>query len=93
MSTKTTIMTTPPEAAGAEPAPPVRLNGRVHYVYRDRGFGFIRCLEGPDRDVDFFFHMSDVLDGFNALVEGQVVTFEPHERPKGKRASGVRRKD
>lgn len=69
------------------------LNGRVQRLYRDRGFGFIRCLEGPDRDVDFYFHKSGVLDGFSTLTEGMVVTFEPRDAVKGKRAEAVQRKD
>lgn len=51
------------------------------------GYGFIK-VEG--RDKDLFFHASEVAnDGFNSLREGQTVTFEEGESPKGPNAVGV----
>lgn len=56
----------------------------------DRGFGFI-AREGKDKDL--FFH-SNELQGveFNELREGDKVTFEVTESPKGLNATKVSRK-
>ena len=53
----------------------------------DRGFGFIDVGGGDD----LFFHMSS-LDGiaFEQLREGQVVTYDVGQGPKGPRAENVR---
>jgi CspA family cold shock protein len=53
----------------------------------DKGFGFIEMGGGKD----MFFHMSS-LDGvrFEDLREGQKVSFEVGEGPKGPRAENVR---
>jgi len=56
----------------------------------DRGFGFI-AREGEEKDL--FFH-SNELEGveFNELQEGDQVTFEVVEGPKGLNAVKVSRK-
>lgn len=52
----------------------------------DKGFGFIATDEG-----DVFFHMSALQDvQFDELNEGQSVTFEIGQGPKGPRAENVR---
>jgi len=53
----------------------------------DRGFGFIDTGGGED----LFFHMSN-LEGvtFESLREGQKVTYEVGQGPKGPRAESVR---
>ena len=53
----------------------------------DKGFGFIDTGTG----TDIFFHMSN-LDGvsFDDLSEGQKVSFDTGEGPKGPRAENVR---
>ncbi len=53
----------------------------------DRGFGFI-SIEGEEKDL--FFH-SNELQGvqFNDLREGDKVTFETAEGPKGLNAVNV----
>lgn len=55
----------------------------------DRGFGFI-AREGEEKDL--FFH-SNELKGveFNELKEGDKVTFEVAEGPKGPNATNVSR--
>ena len=52
----------------------------------DRGFGFIETADG----TDMFFHMSSV-EGttFEQLQEGNRVSFEIGEGPKGPRAEKV----
>ena len=51
----------------------------------DKGFGFI-SREGEEKDV--FFHMNECAD-FNALTEGQTVSFDLEEGPKGLNAVNV----
>ena len=53
----------------------------------DRGFGFIETADG----TDMFFHMSNV-EGtvFEQLQEGNKVSFEIGQGPKGPRAEQVR---
>ena len=55
----------------------------------DRGFGFIAI---EDQEKDLFFH-SNELQGveFNDLREGDKVTFEIAEGPKGLNATNVSR--
>jgi len=65
----------------------------VQHVYRDRGFGFIRCTEGAAEDVgeDFFFHTSGLDEGvtLEALLPGSLVEFDARVVPRGKRAEHV----
>ena len=51
----------------------------------DRGFGFIETADG----TDMFFHMSNV-EGtvFDQLQEGNKVSFEIGEGPKGPKRGG-----
>lgn len=57
----------------------------------DRGFGFI-SYEGAEKDL--FFH-SNELKGveFNDLKEGDKVTFEIAESPKGPNATNVNKEE
>lgn len=54
----------------------------------DKGFGFI-TVEGQDKDL--FFH-SNALVGvsYDELREGQAVTFEQEQSPKGMNAVDVK---
>lgn len=55
----------------------------------EKGFGFIK-QEGQDKDL--FFH-SNSLSGisYNDLKEGDSVTFDIEDSPKGKNAVNVKR--
>ncbi len=54
----------------------------------DKGFGFIKPDDGGK---DVFFHAQNVVDGlFDELTEGQKVTFEIEQGPKGPAAKDVR---
>jgi len=53
----------------------------------DRGFGFI-SIEGKDKDL--FFHSKDLVGvAFDDLREGDKVSFEIAEGPKGPNAAKV----
>jgi CspA family cold shock protein len=53
----------------------------------DRGFGFIATGDGKP---DMFFHMSACTGcNFDSLTEGQKVTFDVGQGPKGPRAENV----
>jgi len=56
----------------------------------DRGFGFI-SRDGVEKDL--FFHSNELQNvQFNELQEGDQVTFEVAEGPKGPNATKVNRK-
>ena len=53
----------------------------------DRGFGFI-SREGEEKDL--FFHSNELVDvEYNDLKEGDKVTFEVADGPKGPNATKV----
>jgi len=53
----------------------------------DRGFGFI-SRDGEEKDI--FFHSNELKNvEFNDLKEGDKVTFEVEEGPKGLNATNV----
>ncbi|OGE83997.1 MAG: cold-shock protein [Candidatus Doudnabacteria bacterium RIFCSPHIGHO2_01_FULL_49_9] len=55
----------------------------------DKGFGFITA-EGMDKDL--FFHSKSLVDvTFDELNEGDNVSFEVEDSPKGKNAVNVKR--
>jgi len=61
-------------------------NGTIKRL-TDKGFGFIAANDG----TEYFFHQSACRDTrFDELREGQAVTFEPGQGPKGPRAENVR---
>ena len=60
--------------------------GTVKWFSDQKGFGFIE-QEGGD---DLFVHFSEIQgDGFKTLAEGQKVSFESQEGPKGPQATNV----
>lgn len=62
------------------------MNGTVKWFNSDKGFGFITGEDG--RDV--FAHYSQInSDGFRTLEEGQSVTFEVAQGPKGPQAENI----
>jgi CspA family cold shock protein len=61
--------------------------GTVKWFSDQKGYGFIEQENGSD----LFVHFSEIQsDGFKTLTEGQKVTFEPAEGPKGPQATNVR---
>ena len=63
------------------------MRGTVTKLKADRGYGFIRPDEGGE---EVFFHRSVVADdGYDRLQEGQAVTYETENSPRGPRAANV----
>ncbi|MBM2829950.1 MAG: putative cold-shock DNA-binding domain protein [Gammaproteobacteria bacterium] len=61
--------------------------GTVKWFNESKGFGFIEPEGGGD---DIFVHYSAIkAEGFRTLTEGQSVTFEIEEGPKGFHATEV----
>ncbi len=62
------------------------MNGTVKWFNADKGFGFITGEDG----VDVFAHFSQIqVDGFKTLEEGQAVSFEMAQGPKGPQAENI----
>jgi CspA family cold shock protein len=63
------------------------MTGTVKRLVADKGFGFIAASDGRE----YFFHQSACTGvSFQSLREGQAVTFEPGQGPKGPRGENVR---
>jgi CspA family cold shock protein len=62
--------------------------GTVKWFNESKGFGFITSEDGGD----VFVHFSAIQDeGFKTLAEGQEVTFDVVEGPKGLKAENVKK--
>ena len=61
--------------------------GTVKWFNDAKGFGFITPEDGGE---DLFAHFSAInMNGFKTLKEGQKVSFEVTQGPKGKQASNI----
>jgi len=60
-------------------------NGTIKRLVSDKGFGFVAAADGSE----YFFHQSGCAE-FDSLREGQQVTFQAGQGPKGPRAEQVR---
>jgi cold shock protein len=62
-------------------------NGKVKWFNERKGFGFITAEDGND----VFVHFSAIQDsGFKTLQEGQSVSFDVQNGPKGLSAANVK---
>jgi len=65
------------------------INGKVKWFNPTKGFGFI---ERDDKEKDVFVHVSALKSaGMNGLDEGQALTFEVEEGPKGPNAVNLQK--
>jgi len=61
--------------------------GTVKWFNESKGYGFISPEDGGD---DVFVHFRAIVgDGFKTLIEGQAVSYEVENGPKGLQASQV----
>ncbi|MHB0914328.1 MAG: cold-shock protein [Thermoleophilia bacterium] len=61
--------------------------GTVKWFSDQKGFGFIEQESGDD----LFVHFSEIKgEGFKTLAEGQKVTFDTADGPKGPQATNVK---
>jgi CspA family cold shock protein len=64
------------------------MNGTVKWFNEKKGFGFITAEDG----TEVFVHFSEIKDeGFKTLNEGDDVSFEIEQGPKGPKAVNVLR--
>ncbi|OLC44682.1 MAG: cold-shock protein [Acidobacteria bacterium 13_1_40CM_65_14] len=63
------------------------VNGTIKRIVSGKGFGFIATGDGSE----YFFHQSACNETpFDELREGQAVTFEKGQGPKGPRGENVK---
>ena len=67
----------------------MRLKGKVKWFNSKKGYGFI---EREDKEKDVFIHVSALRDaGMKGLEEGQALTFDIAEGPKGPNAVSLQK--
>ena len=63
------------------------VKGTIKRLVSDKGFGFVAAQDG----TEYFFHQSACTGvRFDELREGQSVSFEKGQGPKGPRAENVK---
>ena len=65
------------------------MNGKVKWFNGQKGYGFI---EREDKEKDVFIHVSALRDaGIKGLEDGQALTFDIEEGPKGPSAVNLQK--
>ena len=68
---------------------PIMATGTVKWFNDAKGFGFVTPEDGSE---DLFAHFSAInMAGFKTLKEGQKVSFDIVQGPKGKQASNIQK--
>lgn len=62
------------------------MEGKVKKLIEDKGYGFIAV---EDQEDDLFFHVSDCINDFDDIDEGDVVEFDLTEGRNGDKAINV----
>jgi CspA family cold shock protein len=66
-----------------------RIRGQVKWFNEQKGYGFIE-REGGGKDV--FLHISELEKaGMTTVKEGETLTFELENKPKGQQATDLKR--
>ena len=64
--------------------------GTVAKKVHEKGFGFIKVDGAPEGGKDLFFHSNELVNiSFDALQEGDKISFEVGDSPKGPNAIKV----
>ncbi len=63
--------------------------GTVKWFNAEKGYGFITGEDGNDVFVHFSAFSAIVGEGFKSLDEGQAVTFDLQQGPRGMQAANV----
>jgi CspA family cold shock protein len=78
-----------PEAQPTETKGESMATGTVKWFNDAKGYGFITPDDGSE---DLFAHFSAInMSGFKTLKEGQKVSFDVVQGPKGKQASNIQK--
>ena len=65
------------------------INGVVKWFNDQKGFGFVQS-----GGKDYFIHFKEIQsEGFKSLKEGEKVSFEPAQSPKGPIAKSLMKQD
>lgn len=65
------------------------MTGKVKWFDEKKGYGFIISEDGKE----VFVHFSSIIqEGYKSLQEGQEVTFELEDGPRGPQAKNVEKK-
>ena len=62
-------------------------NGIVKWFNERKGYGFIESADGPNV---FVHHNAIQMEGFKTLAEGQTVSMEVTQGPKGPQATNIK---
>jgi CspA family cold shock protein len=66
----------------------IMAEGSIKWFNENKGFGFID-VDGQEKDV-FVHHSAITMQGFRTLNEGQRVSFDIEQGPKGPSAANVK---
>lgn len=66
----------------------LQMNGKVKWFNEKKGYGFVTAEDG----TEVFVHYTDIKsDGFKTLAEGESITFDVEQGPKGPKAVNIQK--